>query len=192
MVAGRDLTLASNATITSSGSGDAIVLAAVRSFINNSNAGASVLDTSGGSGRWLVYASNPASITSGGLDSGNAPVWGTSYPTPVAASGNRYVFASAEPSSPVGPGPTNPPSQVTPPGNNPTKPGVNISFQNPTGGPIQGFLHASASAASNPPGDIVTGSLPDGAALATNNGHSYPADQPVRRQPVFAIQAARL
>ena len=174
LVAGRDLTFESNAVIGSVGSGDAIVLSTVRSFINN--AGASVLDTSGGSGRWLIYSDNPAANTSGGLDSGNAPIWSTSYPTPIAANGNRYVFAVADPSPPQPPTPSsnNNPSQVGPPNNNPANPGVNIAFQNTTGGPTNiSFTPPPRIASSGPGTDVSPASLPDGAALATNNGMSF-------------------
>ena len=85
-----DVTIAAGATISSSASGDAVVLDAAQNFINNS--GSSAITVSGG-GRFLVYSASPTSDTFGGLNSGNLAVWNTTYPTAVAASGNRYVFA---------------------------------------------------------------------------------------------------
>lgn len=81
-----DLTIASGAAVT----GHSPVLAAGGAFINN--AGSSAVTAN--SGRWLVYAAGPNGNTFGGLDSHNTAVWGTSYPDAVAASGNRYVFAT--------------------------------------------------------------------------------------------------
>ncbi|HNQ92570.1 MAG TPA: filamentous hemagglutinin N-terminal domain-containing protein, partial [Alphaproteobacteria bacterium] len=49
-------------TLTASNAGDSLTLASARNFINNSGAGAL---SSGG--RWLVYSTNPASDTIGGL-----------------------------------------------------------------------------------------------------------------------------
>jgi len=150
--------------------GDTIVLSAGGSFINSAGSGALTLFDPSVS-RWLVYLTTSTGHTFGGLDSGNAPIWNTSYPTPVAASGNRYVFASAEPSLPQTPSSNNNPSQVGPPGNNPSNPGVNITFQNPTGGPINVSFTPARVASGNT--DIAPASLPDGAALATNNGLSF-------------------
>ena len=95
LLAGRDLTLvSSNAFITGQASGDAIVLSAVRNFINN--AGVGVLDTPGG-GRWLIYSNDPTTDVFGDLDSGNAAVWNATYatlpPSSVTQSDNRYLFA---------------------------------------------------------------------------------------------------
>jgi filamentous hemagglutinin family protein len=73
----------------------AITVAADGNFINN--AGSNALQTGGvfvHNARWLVYASNSAGNTFGGLDSGNQAIWGTSYPDSVSATGNRYVFAN--------------------------------------------------------------------------------------------------
>ena len=43
-------------------------------------------------GRWVVYSTDPANNAFGGLVSGNAAVWNTTYPN-TAPSGNRYVFS---------------------------------------------------------------------------------------------------
>ncbi|MCX7185433.1 MAG: YDG domain-containing protein [Nitrosospira sp.] len=89
-----DLTLAGS--ITASGSGNAIVLAAGGNFINN--AGSSALTP--GTGRWLVYSSNPATDTFGGLASGNLALWNQSYagnpPAGIAQTGNRYLFGTTQ------------------------------------------------------------------------------------------------
>nr|WP_249139283.1 MBG domain-containing protein [Bradyrhizobium japonicum] len=79
-------------TISSSASGNAIVLVAGNKFTNN--LGASAL--SAPNGRWLVYSSNPTSDTFKNLDSGNTAVWNSTYAAnapATIASGNRYVFA---------------------------------------------------------------------------------------------------
>src|SRR5262249_47756688 len=55
--------IAAGQTPTPSGSNTAITLAAGRNFINSSGAGALVAPA----GRWLVYSTNPASDTIGGL-----------------------------------------------------------------------------------------------------------------------------
>ncbi|MGH8711432.1 MAG: beta strand repeat-containing protein, partial [Burkholderiales bacterium] len=80
-----------NGVITASGSGDSIVLAAAQDFVNNVGAGALSVP---GSGRWLVYSTDPASDTFGGLASGNQALWNRTYPAAVTETGNRYVFSS--------------------------------------------------------------------------------------------------
>ena len=67
-----------------------IVLAG-NSFINSRGSDAVVSTT----GRWLIYADAPGTAADyNGLNSNNTAIWNTAYPTPVAATGNRYVFAS--------------------------------------------------------------------------------------------------
>ncbi len=88
------VTLNAGSTVAATGSaGDSIVISGA-SFTNNSGSG--VLNP--GSGRWLVYSSDPAGNTFGPsgnlLSSGNTAIWGQSYPTAVAELGNRYVFAN--------------------------------------------------------------------------------------------------
>ena len=69
----------------------AIVLAGA-TFKNNRGSDA-VVSTAG---RWLIYASAPGTASDyNGLNSNNTAIWATTYPTPVTASGNRYVFAFA-------------------------------------------------------------------------------------------------
>ena len=87
----------------------------------------------------------------------------------VQAASNATALTIATP-------PTNPTSQSTPPGGNPPNPGVDISFQNPTGGPIQvSFTPAPGpvNSAANQPNDVVTSALPPGAALTGNHGFLY-------------------
>ena len=82
-----------NGTILSLGtSGDGIVLVAAGNYINN--AGAAALQLPGGA-RFLVYSTDPASDTFGGQTTTGAGVFGTTYPTAVTATGNRYVFSVA-------------------------------------------------------------------------------------------------
>ncbi|NCC22391.1 MAG: filamentous hemagglutinin N-terminal domain-containing protein [Alphaproteobacteria bacterium] len=61
--AGRDVTL--NGSLTATDSGNAIILAAGRNFVNTAGAGA--LDASDANGRWLVYSSDPAANMLNGL-----------------------------------------------------------------------------------------------------------------------------
>ena len=71
------------------------VLAAGGNFINN--AGANAIATSG-DGRWLVYSTDPAANTFGGLASGNTALWNKTYagypPASVVETGNRYLFGT--------------------------------------------------------------------------------------------------
>ncbi|MFD2181536.1 filamentous hemagglutinin N-terminal domain-containing protein, partial [Rhodoplanes azumiensis] len=81
-----------NGTLSSTATGDAVVLSAGTRFVNN--AGASAISTP--NGRWLVYSASPTSDTFGDLDSGNTAIWNATYATnapSTIASGNRYVFA---------------------------------------------------------------------------------------------------
>ncbi|MDN5939175.1 MAG: autotransporter-associated beta strand repeat-containing protein, partial [Salinisphaera sp.] len=84
-----DLALGGN--ITASDSGNAIVLAAAGNF---NNAGGFTLTP--GTGRWLVYTSDPDFASFGGLSSGNVALWNRSYsgnpPASITQTGNRYLF----------------------------------------------------------------------------------------------------
>ena len=85
-----DLTLAPGHGAYASDPGTPVVLAAGRSFINNSGTGAiveSAIDP------WQIYSASPAGDVFNGLDSGNTAVWNTTFGEPVTAAGNRYVFA---------------------------------------------------------------------------------------------------
>jgi filamentous hemagglutinin family protein len=89
-----DITL--NGTISTTDAGDAIVLAANKKFVNN--AGANALTVANG-GRWLVYSQTPVGNTFGGLVSGNAALWNTTFnpaSPSVASTGNRFIFSNAD------------------------------------------------------------------------------------------------
>ncbi|MCL6699501.1 YDG domain-containing protein [Sphingomonas sp. NSE70-1] len=66
-----------------------VTLAAAGNFSNAGGAGAIAATN-----RWLVYSTNPASNSFGGLDSGNTAIWNASYGShnPASISGNRYIF----------------------------------------------------------------------------------------------------
>lgn len=83
---GSAITLAQG--VSGTGGGDSVVLAG-SSFTNN--AGATAVDA--GTGRWLIHSTNPSGDSFGGLDSGNAAVWNTTYGASVTATGDRYVFS---------------------------------------------------------------------------------------------------
>ena len=86
-----DITL--NQAVSSGASGNAVVLASGRNFVNNFGAGGIILSSGG---RWLVYSANPANDTFGGLNSGNKAIWNATYagnPPAGVASGNRYLFS---------------------------------------------------------------------------------------------------
>ncbi|MGA2293220.1 beta strand repeat-containing protein, partial [Bradyrhizobium sp.] len=85
-----NLTIAAAAPIT----GASAVLATAAAFINNAG-GSAVTATAG---RWLIYSNAPGGDTFGGLNSLNTAIWNATYasfpPASVAASGNRYLFAT--------------------------------------------------------------------------------------------------
>ena len=86
---GGNLTV--NGTITASGAGDSIILAAAGNFINN--VGAAALNP--GPGRWLVWSTNPASDNRGGL-SYNFKQYNATYGvTPVAGVGTGFLYSVA-------------------------------------------------------------------------------------------------
>ncbi len=62
--AAADITLAAGSSLTASAAGNAITLAAGRNFINSSG---SATPLTAPSGRWVVYSTNPASDTLGGM-----------------------------------------------------------------------------------------------------------------------------
>jgi filamentous hemagglutinin family protein len=94
-----DMTLGTLGTLTSSGTGNAIVLnSSAGNFINY--AGSTALSNTGG-GRWLVYSTSPTLNTFGGLESGHAYLWSKTYasyaPANVVETGNRYLFSRVDP-----------------------------------------------------------------------------------------------
>ena len=98
--AGSNVVINSGAALNASGTGDALVLAAASggNFVNN--AGASALNAP--SGRWLVWSTNPAGDTRGGLGYNfkqyNA-VFGTT--TPAQSTGNGFLYTLAPVITPV-------------------------------------------------------------------------------------------
>lgn len=93
--AASDITIASGKTITASGSGNAITLASGRNFINSS--GSSAPFVLSGGGHSLVYSSNPAADTLGGM-TGSFVRYGCTYggscPSGVSipSSGNGFIY----------------------------------------------------------------------------------------------------
>ncbi|WP_373531313.1 beta strand repeat-containing protein [Vampirovibrio sp.] len=89
-----DLTLNGGTTLTSTATGNAIVLAAGNNLINS--AGASAL--SAANGRWLVYSSNPANNTLGGLTGFTKRynrTFGGNAPGTIAENGNVMMYSLA-------------------------------------------------------------------------------------------------
>lgn len=99
-VAGGNIAFSAGSSIASNGGN--IVLSSTN--LNN-NAGAGVLNTSGGlGGRWVIYTADSAGNNYGGLASGNPDVWGQTpgtLPPGVVPAGNRYVFASPDTVAPL-------------------------------------------------------------------------------------------
>ncbi len=86
---GGDITV--NGIVTASGPGDSIVLAAAGNFINN--AGALALNP--GPGRRLVWSTNPANDTRGGLSFAFKQYDADFGVTPVAGTGNGFLYSIA-------------------------------------------------------------------------------------------------
>ena len=80
-----------NGTVSATGGGDSIVLVAGGNFINNT--GASALAP--GAGRWLVYSTNPASDTRGGLVYNFKQYNATYGVTLVLGTGNGFLYSMA-------------------------------------------------------------------------------------------------
>jgi filamentous hemagglutinin family protein len=90
VVSANDLTIASGAVVSSQvTSGPDVVLSAAGHFINSSGSNA----VRGGGNNGRIYSHDPSGDVFGNLDSGNFPIWNTTYPTAVSAAGNRYIFA---------------------------------------------------------------------------------------------------
>ncbi len=81
-----------NGTLTADSTGTAIVLDS-DNFINN--AGGTAMSVT--NGRGLIYSTNPAGNTFGGLISGEKAIWGKTHityaPASVTETGNRYIFS---------------------------------------------------------------------------------------------------
>lgn len=85
------MNLLAGSSLTASGAGTSLNLnAGAGSFVNNAGAGA----LSAPSGRWMVFAADPASVTKGGLTS-NFRQYMTSYGgTITVPTGNGFIYAS--------------------------------------------------------------------------------------------------
>lgn len=86
-----DLTIDVGKTLTASGAGNAITLASGRNFINGSGS-ATPLSTP--AGRWLIYSTNPASDTLGGITSTFrrfSCTYGGSCPS-IPGTGNGFLY----------------------------------------------------------------------------------------------------
>ncbi|MCW2248146.1 filamentous hemagglutinin family protein [Azospirillum fermentarium] len=130
--AGSDVIL--NGTLTASGAGDAVVLAADNGvFTNNTGAGA----ISPGTGRFLIYSSDSTTTTLGSLSTGTAlysKTYTTYDPSSVTETGNRILYANASPLPPPPPPPVSPP--VSPPPPPPVSPPVSPPPSPPVSPPV--------------------------------------------------------
>jgi filamentous hemagglutinin family protein len=92
--AAADLTLGSGTILTAFGAGTPITLGAGRAFINDSgNGNGTIVFGTEEDPRWVIYSSDPAVDTFGGLNSGNTAVWNTPFGGPVPnATGDFYAF----------------------------------------------------------------------------------------------------
>jgi filamentous hemagglutinin family protein len=94
MAAGGALTLSNS--VSASGTGDPLILAANGTFTNS--AGTSAL-TAGGGGRWLVFSQSPLTSSNGGLT--GTPLYNRSFDFTgqtggtISNSGNRFVYTLA-------------------------------------------------------------------------------------------------
>src|SRR5205823_12166173 len=80
-----------NGTVSAAGAGDSLVLVAGGNFINST--GASALAP--GAGRWLVYSTNPALDTRGGLAYNFKQYNATYGVTAVLGTGNGFLYTIA-------------------------------------------------------------------------------------------------
>ncbi|MCL6693469.1 YDG domain-containing protein [Pseudomonas sp. R3.Fl] len=91
-----DVQIDGGGSISAHGSGDAVVAAAARNFINN--AGANALLTSNSNGRWLTYSSDPRDDLRGGLDV-DFKQYNANYGDPslvvAQSSGNGHLYSVA-------------------------------------------------------------------------------------------------
>ena len=96
LISSGTVALGAGASVKAAGPGDALVIAAATSFINQ--AGNAALDVSGG-GRWLVFLHDPGANAAGGLSA--APFYNRAYNfpadsyAPVTGAANRFVYVIA-------------------------------------------------------------------------------------------------
>ncbi len=68
-----------------------------KQFVNQNTGNSAAIDLGTGTGNyWNFYISNLTGNTFGNLLSGNQAIWGTSYPTTISQTGNRYIFGTSE------------------------------------------------------------------------------------------------
>jgi trimeric autotransporter adhesin len=116
-----DVILNTGAVLTAGGD---VTLAAGANFVNNSSA-SPITSTAG---RFMIYSTSEAANTLGGLTA-NHTEYSTTYPAaPAAATGNVFLFTSADPNvvtpPPVTPPPVTPPPVTPPDGGGGTTPSV--------------------------------------------------------------------
>ena len=99
-----DVVLESGALTSNAGSGDSLILASKRNIINNAGVGA--LQPSG-SGRWLLYSTDPAADTLAGL-SPSFTRYGCLYGStcPALGIGNGLLYSIRDPAAPLIPSST--------------------------------------------------------------------------------------
>ena len=91
LTANSGITIASGKALTASGAGDAVVLSGA-DFINDAGAGA--IDLTGG-GRFLVYSTDWAADTRGGLAGGNLynRTYAGNLPGTITQTGSRFIYS---------------------------------------------------------------------------------------------------
>ena len=88
-----DVLIGTGGSVQAHGSGDAVVLAAARNFVNN--AGANALLSSNSAGRWLTYSTSPQQDTRGGL-AVDFKQYNTQFGDTIAQStGNGHIYKVA-------------------------------------------------------------------------------------------------
>jgi hypothetical protein len=102
--AGSNLILNAGTTLTASGNGTAITLAAGRNFLNASGSGA----LSAPNGRWLIYSTNPLNNTLNGIAAGfslyNCTYEGACPSAPGVGNGLLYTVGTTSSQPPIIPG----------------------------------------------------------------------------------------
>jgi filamentous hemagglutinin family protein len=97
-VGNGDIVFGASGGITSTSTGDAIILAG-RNLVNN--AGSSVLTTT--NGRWLVYSTTPTQNTRGGLTPNAAAIYNSTLASAdpsTIGTGNRFIFSTVAGNAP--------------------------------------------------------------------------------------------
>ena len=91
-----DVTIAPAGSVAASGTGNAVVLAAGRNFVDNNTSASAI---SAANGRWLVYSTTPGADTRGGLVNDfkqyNINYGGTAATDTVLGAGNGFLYRIA-------------------------------------------------------------------------------------------------